>query len=382
MKKVAILTLNGYFNYGNRLQNYALQEVLKNLGFNVETVINDTDFSNKEVDEPKKTQKFKRIKEHSVKDLYKILYQKIENNLSKNYREKLIQQRTEIFKQFSKRYISETDYSISEDNIPNDISEKYDFFVTGSDQVWNPNYRKGSSIDFLTFAPPEKRISYAASFGVSEIPQEYVESYRLWLSEMAHISVREEAGAQIVKDLTNRDATVLVDPTMLLTKEKWLSISRVSSNKPVKKYLLTYFLGEIPKERIKFLKSIAKKNDLEIVHLAQIKDKIPFLSGPSEFIDYINSASVFCTDSFHGAVFSILLNTPFIVFNREGKSPSMNSRIETLLNKFKLESRHASNIQSNFQIFDVDYSHTVPILENEREKALTYLEKALKIRNI
>src|SRR5699024_11117292 len=129
----------------------------------------------------------------------------------------------------------------------------------------------------------------------------------------------------------------------------------------------------------KQLKDIAKKNDLEIVHLAQIKDRTPYISGPSEFIDYINSASVFCTDSFHGVVFSILLDTPFIVFNREGNSPSMNSRIENLLKTFKLESRSADNIQSNNQIFDIDYSYIVPILEKERKKALNYLKTALNI---
>lgn len=260
------------------------------------------------------------------------------------------------------------------------FSNRYDFFVTGSDQVWNPNFRKGSPIDFLTFAPSENRIAYAPSFGISEVPQEYVENYRLWLSEMAHLSVREEDGARIIKDLTGRVAPVLIDPTIMLTKEKWLSISEVPSNKSMKPYLLTYFLGEVSKGRTKMLKDIAKKNDLEIINLAQIKDKVAYLSGPSEFIDYIKSASIFCTDSFHGAVFSILLDTPFMVFKREGKSPSMNSRIDTLLKTFKLESRLAEKVKTNDQIFDVDYSHTVPILEGERKKALNYLKNALEVK--
>lgn len=377
MKKVAILTLNGYFNYGNRLQNYALQEVIKNQGFDVETVINETKIGRQTSTSVKYMNKINRLKEMNLRDVYKTLYKKVGNYL---YNNKLKQQRTQIFKDFSISYITETDYSISKDNIPNDFSSAYDFFVTGSDQVWNPNYRKGSSVDFLTFAPPEKRIAYAPSFGVSEIPEEYVESYKEWLSEMAHLSVREEAGAKIIKDLTNRDATVVVDPTMLLTKEKWLSISKIPSNKPMKRYLLTYFLGEISKERAKKLKTIAKKNDLEIINLAQIKDKLAYLSGPSEFIDYINSASVFCTDSFHGAVFSILLDTPFVVFDREGKSPSMNSRIHTLLKTFQLESRLDENIKTNDQIFNIDYSHTIPILEEERKRALSYLKNALDVK--
>ncbi|MBM4761457.1 polysaccharide pyruvyl transferase family protein [Bacillus sp. B15-48] len=372
MNKVGIITLNGYFNYGNRLQNYALQETIKSFGFEVETIINNT----KSLSTDKKN-KIELIKDKGVTGLIKIGFTKVENYL---YNNRLRQERTQLFKSFSSMYISETDYSISEANIPNDILDNYAYFVTGSDQVWNPNYRKGSSIEFLTFSPPERRIAYAPSFGISKIPAEFVNSYRQWLSEMAHLSVREEAGANIIKELTGRDAPVVLDPTMMLTKEKWLSISKESKHKPENKYLLTYFLGDIPKERLKKLSSIAEKNELEIVHLAQIKDRKHYLSGPSEFIDYINSASVFCTDSFHGAVFSILVDTPFIVFNREGNSPSMNSRIETLLKTFKLESRKAEDIKSNNQIFQADYSHTVPILEKERKKALDYLENALNVK--
>lgn len=375
MKKIAILTLNGYFNYGNRLQNYALQQVLTSMNFEVDTVINETRKLNLKNSQTNKSERLKALRKKNISELFQLLYIKVENKL---YKGKLKQQRTDIFKDFSISYINETDYSISDNNIPEDLSNRYDYFVTGSDQVWNPNLRDGSPIDFLTFAPPEKRISYAASFGISEVPEKYSNNYQLWLSEMAHISVREKAGAAIVKKLTGRDAEVVLDPTMMLSKEQWLSIAKVPSHKPIKRYLLTYFLGEISKERKSFLKDIANKNDLEIVNLAQINDKIPYLSGPSEFIDYINSASVFCTDSFHGAVFSILLDTPFIVFNRKEKqSPSMNSRIETLLKTFNLESRSVENIKSNEQIFDIDYSHTVPILEAERKKALNYLEKAL-----
>ena len=375
MKKAGIITLNGYFNYGNRLQNYALQEVLKKFGFEVDTIINDTKIKN---NSSIKKSKIKRLNEKNIKEVLAIAFNKFNNYLYKN---KLNQQRMGIFKDFSKMYLSEKYYTITEEVTSNNFTETYDFFVTGSDQVWNPNYINNSSVEFLTFAPPKKRISYAPSFGVSEIPEEYIEKYSTWLSEMAYLSVREETGAEIIEELTGRKATVLLDPTMMLTKDEWLSISKIPSHKPLKKYLLTYFLGDIPTERMKTLKSIAKRNDLEIVHLAQVRDSVAYLSGPSEFIDYINSASVLCTDSFHGAVFSILLGTPFIVYNREGKGPSMNSRIETLLNTFDLESRAASNIKNNTQIFEADYQHTIPILIKERNISNNYLKKALEIDN-
>ena len=102
---------------------------------------------------------------------------------------------------------------------------------------------------------------------------------------------------------------------------------------------------------------------------------------PGEFIGYINRASVFCTDSYHGAVFSILMEIPFIIFDRKSKSSPMHSRIDTLLTIFQMNSRKANNIINNEQIFQVDYSHIALILESERNKSLDYLKEALHVLN-
>ena len=372
MKKVAIITLSGYFNYGNRLQNYALQESIKSLGFNVETIKNTTEnISNK---------KSNRIKIlfKSPKLVYKILNKKINNYLNKE----IINERTNEFRKFTLNYIKETDFMILDDNIINTLSERYDYFVTGSDQVWNPDYLHGTSINFLTFVPKYKRIAYAPSFGVSKIKSEHVENYKEWISGMHRLSVREDDGARIINELTGRDAPILVDPTLLLTKEKWLSIAKEAKNKPKGKYLLTYFLGGVPYKYRRQIKKIIKENNLEVINLADIKEKETYRTGPSEFIDYINSCTVFCTDSFHGVVFSILLEKPFIVYERVGTSLSMFSRIETLLNKFNLESRKAKNIKTNEDVFSIDYSHIPPILEAERKKAFDYLKEALNVEEV
>lgn len=372
MKKVAILTLNGYYNYGNRLQNYALQESLKSLGFMVETIIYARSSQKLTLSE-----RVQFLRDNSIKDIYS----KINSKIWKSIRKESIKKRTNIFKKFTCDYIKETDYFISRDNIPSDIADKYDYFVTGSDQVWNPSSLGGSSIYFLTFAPKHKRIAYAPSFGVSEIKPEYKEKYKEWISEIPWLSVREDDGARIIKELTGRDAPVLVDPTLLLTKEKWLSIAKEAKNKPKGNYLLTYFLGGIPPKYKKQIKKIAKVNNLEVINLADIRDKETYRTGPSEFIDYINSCSVFCTDSFHGAVFSILFEKPFIVYERMGSTLSMFSRIETLLKKFKLESRKAENIKSNEDVFNIDFSHVPAILEAERKKSYDFLKEALNVKD-
>lgn len=371
--KVGLITICDYKNYGNRLQNYASQEVLKSIGCQVETIVN------------KPTRKKDSQQLSLVNRLYRVskmsrneIFDKVISRLNQKRNAENLASKIEVFKKFTKEHIQETKYIITKDNIPIDINSDFDYFVVGSDQVWNPIFRNGSSIDFLTFASQEKRIAYAPSFGISEIPQEYVQLYKKWLSEFPYLSVRENAGAKIIKDLTGREAQVLVDPTLILTKEKWLSVAKPAKNKPLKNYLLTYFLGGIPKQYKKRIYEIAKKNNLKVINLADLRDPETYIIGPSEFIDFINSASIFCTDSFHGVVFSVIMETPFIVFDRAGSLPSMNSRIDTILSTFKLETRHARNI-SEESIFDIDFSHVGMILESERNKAFNYLKEALCI---
>lgn len=367
IKTIGILTLNGYYNYGNRLQNYALEEIIRSLGFEAETILVDRSIKNESIMLPKI---------HSIDELLK----KIRNRISYCLSIPINNEREEKFKKFSKDYLFETDFILSRNSIPDDISSRYDFFITGSDQVWNPYNLHGTTFFFLTFAPCYKRIAYAPSFGISELPLEYKKSYNKWLGEMSHISVREYDGAKIVKEQTGRIAPVLVDPTLLLTKEKWLKISKIASNRPKGEYVLTYFLGEVSEEFKNQIKNLAKENYLEIINLGDIKEKETYKAGPSEFIDYVYNSSIICTDSFHGTVFSILFEKPFIVFERVGNLP-MYSRINTLLDKFQMTSRKEENIKFNEDIFNIDFSPVQSILEAERKKALDYLKTALKIKD-
>ncbi len=375
--KVAILTLNGYFNYGNRLQNYATQEIIKDFNFEVETIINN----NKEIYLNKRSNenisKINKIRGATLNELTSKLGKKWYRYIHKES----ILVRTKVFKKFTEDYIKETSFAISDINIPEDLSNRYDYFITGSDQVWNPVNTLDSSIYFLTFAETHKRIAFSPSFGVSKIESKLADNYSNWISSMKSLSVREEDGAKIIKELTGRDAQVLVDPTLLLAKEKWLKIAKEPPNKPKGKYLLTYFIGGIPKEYKKQITHIARKNNLKIINLGDIKDKESYQTGPSEFIDYINSSSIFCTDSFHGVVFSIIMETPFIIYKRVNNSQSMYSRLETLLGLFQMKSREAKNIKDMDDIFNVDFSHVPYIMSVEKKRALDYLRKALNVKD-
>lgn len=371
MKKVGLITIIDYKNYGNRLQNYAGQQVLKSLGCDVVTIVNKPLQSKVSG----KRNIAKLLKDKSFQDIVR----KAISVINKKKRKSAFDNKLKSFKEFSKKYINESSYIISEGAVKNNLGDEFDCFIVGSDQVWNPIYRKGSSIDFLTFSPRGKRIAYAPSFGVSAIPVEYKEDYKEWIAEFKALSVREDAGANIIKNLTNREASVLVDPTVMLTKEEWLSISEPHKLKPKTPFLLTYFLGEIPKEVKSLISKLSTKYKLEVVNLGSYEQIERYAADPSEFIDYINSANIFLTDSFHGAVFSIILEKQFIVFNRVSKVPSMNSRIDTLLTKFNLMDRKWESVKQSQDYFGADFSHTGPIFEYERSKAYSYLNIALDI---
>lgn len=232
--KVGIMTItNDKPNYGNRLQNYAVQRVLESIGCEVETINNIN----------------KRVITKPYKAFVKNIISSIHYNISGFEKDKLNTfLREKRFNDFNKKYIKKSKYFVTETNIPKDLADSYDYFVCGSDQIWNPCFLRSSKLDFLTFAKKGQRISYSASFGISEIPEERKAEYKEWINGLDYISVREEAGADIVKNLTGRDATVLVDPTLMLTNEEWRSIAKKPKLNLEQKYLLTYFLGPISDE--------------------------------------------------------------------------------------------------------------------------------------
>lgn len=351
--KVGIITLNGYNNYGNRLQNYAMQETLRNLGLEVETIWLDNVSNN----------------------LAKRLARKTADFVEKRITNKLVANREQVFIDFSRKYINETleHYTIWDDLTH--LKDKYDKVVIGSDQVWNPYYNRMSKSYFAYFADGKDVISYAASFGVSDLLPSQVEFYQYYLSRIRNISVREDAGAKIVQKILNREVPVVVDPTLLLLKSDWDKINTIDSVIEGK-YILTYFLGDLPSETKNNLDNIANDYNLKIINLLDPNDSKVYLSGPSEFINLINNAELFLTDSFHGVVFSIIYQTPFVTFERDGKKEIF-SRIETILKKFNLEERQASNAEVWNDVFSVDFTHSNKIISNEREFSLDYLRKSL-----
>ena len=369
MLRIAIITINDNDNYGNRLQNYALQQYLSN-EFKVEKI--DTIWYDPQYSCVSKIDAF--TWKGWVK--YLINWKNTRGYLKKSYLKDNI--RMYNIGKFTNRISTKFDFKIKDN-----LSEKYDYFIVGSDQVWNPNFwdqKCGhANVRFLKFTSKEKRIAYAASIAIPEIPKDKKQFFKDSLNEMKSISMREKAGADLVKKLTGREVPVVVDPTILLTKEEWLKIEMIPEWYKGEKYILTYFLGN-PSSVIE---NIAKKNNWEIYNLMDKNNFDLYTSRVENFIYLINHAQLVVTDSFHASVFSILMNTPFLVVNRqEIGMADMTSRIDTLMELFGYQDRYIVNGEINLsdeEILHMDFSNVKSIQEREIKRSTEYMKKALNL---
>jgi hypothetical protein len=361
MKKIGIVTLFGYNNYGNRLQMYATQRVYKSFGFDSEII---------------KQQGL--IYKDPVIIRLKILIRSIlylRSHIISFYLKKI---RVDNFKKHAKVHYTETVEYVNPFAIDSNFHEKYEFLSVGSDQIWGWFSYINSDFVFLKFAPIEKRITFSPSFGSSSIDDKYSKIFAEGLQGFKNISVRESSGVRIVKELISKEATVLCDPTMCLSKTEWLQFATTHKKKPSGKYILTYFLGEKSTKVEKILSS--NSEGFEVIHLNSLKAPNYYAVTPSEWVDYISNANLFLTDSFHGVVFSIVLQTPFAVYSRVG-GENMQTRITNILEKFHMENRFDIEVNDS-SLFSVDFSKTEEIITIEKEKVYSFLTQSINSEKI
>lgn len=350
MKKVAIVTMYGTHNYGNRLQNFAANKTLKKMGYRSESLVS--------INQHRK----KSFKGH-IADLLTYLFPGVFSKWNIDWVRRI------NFIKFIKtniptRYIFDDD-GFFDDNLTND----YDYFVVGSDQVWNPHFWQSESDYnnmFLKFVSKEKRVCFSPSIGVDEVPNEWIDRFKEGFEGFNYLSIRELSGAEIIKNLTGRDAELLIDPTMMLDADEWIKISKKA--KAVKKpYVLEYFLGNRDEEK---LKEIADSKKLSRLTLCDKANPAVYSYGPAEFIYMIANAELVCTDSFHACVFAILFNKPFIVLKRMGDKINMYSRIDTLLSLF--------GVDKTDDVIHIDESVRDNVLKVERKKVYEFLKKSFE----
>ena len=381
--RIGVITIEQVNNYGAELQATATIKVLQGMGYEAEIIdycyYKNWNFKDTRISAPFVSMSAKRRLMYWVK--YRLVNRIVAKILPLLY--PTVKRRIRRFEDFhkintrmSKRYLSMPElYQTKMD---------YDVYVVGSDQVWNPSASSSIEPYFLTFAPKEaKKISYASSFGVSNIPASLYEKYKKLLSNIDSLSVREQTGVCLVKALTGRDATCVLDPTLLLNKDQWGNIMLAYPHMP-SRYILVYQL--LPSETLPSLaKKLSEEMDCPVYYLAKrayavnapkgmrvIKD-----AGPAEFLWLIKNASCVVTNSFHGTAFSVNFNVPFYsVLDSKRKG---NARIVSLLESVDLMNRI---VFEGTEIPKFSVYESAPVqqkIDGMRADSMSFLKKALDI---
>lgn len=372
-------------NYGSKLQALATVKTLEELGFDYEII-----------EYNKKTVGF------ILKSLPRFLnfvflndrYDQFQRAIEYKRHPEVLKQiniRQQALWSFDKPFTSHLSKKYkSYSALKKECAEKYDAVLTCSDQLWSPA-ALGSGFYNLMFAPSDMlKVSWASSFGVSKIPWYQVSRTKKYLNRIQHISMRENQGAKIVKELTGKSVPVLMDPVFMFDKNKWDAV--VPCEKPkYEKYIFCYFLGSNQNYR-KIANELAQKTGLKIVTLRHLDrynaqdesfgDYAPYDVDPQDFLNILRNAEYVCTDSFHGTAFSIIYEKKFIAFDRYSNksSNSKNSRIESVCENLGLSDRRYNSGSDIVDMInkDIDYSAVLKKVEKYREDTLNYLKSAFK----
>lgn len=382
MKKIGMLTFYSEYNYGAMLQAYALQTKIKELGYNAEFLR----FFDRKFKEEKPTNAICKVKK-ILKNL-----KSVEFSIKKYIINRHIGEcKYSLFDDFVERYISTSRNAYYSLEDLKKADNEYDAFVTGSDMVWSDI---GQNLDayFLTFASEGKRISYAPSLtGRENETVEQREQYKNWINRIDFLSCREKYGVDYISNITGRKAKRVVDPTLLIEKEVWKDKFHIEKRHG-QPYILCYMFRGIKKGMLKKIKYYAEKNNLRIIFipmsvqetLYDLKNGSDASYGPKEFVELFYNASYVVTNSFHGLLFSLIMNKPFSLIHR-GKGNEWlkhEERMTNILSLLGIENCFVNGSDFDMNLnWDIDYNIINSKISELRRDSLDYLSNALKSIN-
>ena len=365
MKKIKIITFHSAHNYGAILQVYALQKVLGK-----ENDVEVINYRNNNIDNT-----YKLINPETLKTILKSIIKNIlyfRRNITRyNKFENIIKERLNLTKKYN-----------SEEQLKKDFP-KADVYITGSDQVWNTSITKGLQDSYtLNFGDDyTKRISYAASIGKSKLTDTEKAVFKEKISKLDFISVREEDAKKLLTPVINKPIDVVLDPTLLISKEEWENEIR-DLGKEKEEYILAYTVGA-DDEYYKIINELSEKTNLKVIHFETRNKKIKnvlrnaYTSDPFEFINLIKNAKYVVCTSFHATVFSIIFNKKFFVIPHR----QTGSRVTNLLKKLGIENRIYNDLKEfkdRDYNFDTNWEEVEEKIEQEKDKSLNWLNNSIQ----
>lgn len=355
-KKIGILTFHRALSYGALLQAYALQNKLFSLGIENEIVDYTSDYMVKHYQ-----RLFRPAKGNPLKGFAYNLLTAGGILKERRTRDRFVQKYLKLSKPYNAGNIAAA-------------AEQYLALIAGSDQVWSPSCAGFDPVYFLDFAAPEQRYAYAASIAAQMIPKELHAEYRRRLKDFAALSLREQSGVELMRQVVGRDdALEHIDPTLLLKREEW---DEIVPECAIREPYIFLFTVMKPKELIDQTLALSRKTGLPIVYLNKLhtrREREIHYMDPVEadqFVSLIKHASYVCTNSFHGTAFSVIYHKQFMVETK--LAAGRNIRSEELLNRLGLSERIFAG-----DIFAIDaqsdWLRADACMEAERRRAEAYL---------
>lgn len=366
-KRIGIVTVFGNINFGSNLQSYALQTILRRLGYHPENLpLFHT---------PERNKLYQKFRFYVKYILFEMLFPFLND----------ARKRSHLFEKYIIKNIRTSKYNISKiEDLEKIGKSPYNYYICGSDQIWAPN--QFNPHFFLSFCNiKRKKIAYAPSVGLKAIPENLIDTYDELISDIGSLSIREADGAKLLKDITGINIPVVLDPTLLLNRKEWLN--HAGKFVTSEKYILCYFLTQ-NNEYFMEVENYARLYKLKVYVLPSNRydykwgDKVLYNIGPKEFIQILNKAEVMITDSFHGTIFSVNLHKNFYTFLRFGENDPLNqnSRVINILNELGLND-HLINPKSQLKnkplYTKVDWELTENELDKRRMYSLNYLKQSL-----
>lgn len=384
MKKVGIATCHRNHNYGSMLQAYATYIVLKNEGYDCEFIEYIKKYSI-----VKKVKFIPRLLNmYLMREKWRLLEKKLKlRKYPEIQKNDCIRQRA--YDRFVEEYYKD---AISQPYVGyaalKEGSHNYDIVLAGSDQLWIPAGLPTNFYNLMFAGDGVRRVSYSTSFGVSKIPFYQVKRTKEYLRRINYISVREDSGKKLVKDLIGKDIEVVLDPTLLLDATDWEKA--IPRKKVIEEpYIFCYFLGNNPEHR-KQAEIFSKAVGIKIIDMPHIDEFVEcdlkfnaehiYDIDSEQFVNLIRHAEYVLTDSFHCTVFSILNHKRFMTFDRysDALMASRNSRIATLCgNTGLMDRRFKNSIVSEMQA-DIDYVQVDARIDKMRKQSMQYLRDAIE----
>ena len=353
--KIGVITYHRAINYGAILQTYALQVALNKIGIESEVI----DYRCKNIEE----KYWKTFKKQSIKAMIKGIMLKKRND---EKRKKFYKFTKENIKISNLKYLTHSELTKS--------NNEYDYFITGSDQVWHYYLTNMDEAYFLNFVKDSnKKCSYAASFGMQTLPIQYEEQYKHLLKDYYRMSVREEQGRSIIKNLINKDVPVVLDPTFLLNRDDW---KKVSIEPKEKDYILIYIMKGSD-TLFKFAEELSRETGCKIKYITNglkkpIEAEYITTAGIEEFVGLFANARYVITNSFHGTAFSLIMNKDF--FLELQAPPAANDRLENIMDTYNLRSREIINGKNNNIHKSIDYRFVNEKLDFKRQQSIDFLQ--------